>query len=197
MISYSNVVATLALFVALGGASYAAVVLPINSVGPSQLRPHAVTRRALGIPISASSRTDRASVELLGGFCNGWPLPPGQPAPPCTPRPKGGPTPGREVSVVVPAPATLVILATVGLTNPGPPSTRATVTIETTIDGRAVAERATVVDGNDATQATVQGAFALPRGRHVVGIGLSARYSARGPNVLAGPTTLTAMAFPH
>ncbi len=42
-LTYANVVATLALFIALGGASYAAVKLPKNSVGPDQLRKNAVT----------------------------------------------------------------------------------------------------------------------------------------------------------
>jgi len=36
-LTYGNVVATLALFVALGGASYAAIALPANSVGTRQL----------------------------------------------------------------------------------------------------------------------------------------------------------------
>ncbi|MCU0258122.1 MAG: hypothetical protein MUF56_03775 [Solirubrobacteraceae bacterium] len=39
----SNLVAYLALFVALGGTSYAAVNLPRNSVGTAQLKPSAVT----------------------------------------------------------------------------------------------------------------------------------------------------------
>lgn len=39
----SNVVAYLALFVALGGTSYAAFRLPTNSVGTRQIRNHAVT----------------------------------------------------------------------------------------------------------------------------------------------------------
>lgn len=42
-LSYANVVATLALFMALGGASYAAVTLPRNSVGPAQIKSNAVT----------------------------------------------------------------------------------------------------------------------------------------------------------
>jgi hypothetical protein len=46
-LSYANVVATLALFVALGGASYAAVTLPKNSVGSAQLKPGAVTTKKL------------------------------------------------------------------------------------------------------------------------------------------------------
>lgn len=42
-LSYSNVVATLALFLALGGTSYAAIKLPKNSVGSTQLKANAVT----------------------------------------------------------------------------------------------------------------------------------------------------------
>jgi hypothetical protein len=42
-LTYANVVATVALFIALGGASYAALKLPKNSVGPKQLRKNAVT----------------------------------------------------------------------------------------------------------------------------------------------------------
>jgi hypothetical protein len=41
--TFSNVVAVLALFIALGGASYAAVNLPKNSVGAKQLKKGAVT----------------------------------------------------------------------------------------------------------------------------------------------------------
>jgi len=44
-LSYANVVATLALFVALGGASYAAFKLPKKSVGTKQLKKNAVTRQ--------------------------------------------------------------------------------------------------------------------------------------------------------
>lgn len=42
-ITYANVVSTLALFVALGGASYAAVKLPAGSVGHAQVRASAIT----------------------------------------------------------------------------------------------------------------------------------------------------------
>jgi hypothetical protein len=41
-LSYANVTATLALFIALGGSSYAALRLPRNSVGPTQIRAGAV-----------------------------------------------------------------------------------------------------------------------------------------------------------
>jgi len=42
-LTFSNVVACLALFVALGGVSYAAVKLPKNSVGTKQIKKNAVT----------------------------------------------------------------------------------------------------------------------------------------------------------
>jgi hypothetical protein len=45
-LNYANVIATIALFVALGGAAVAAG-LPKNSVGPQQLKPGAVTTKAL------------------------------------------------------------------------------------------------------------------------------------------------------
>ena len=41
-LSYANVTASLALFIALGGTGYAAVTLPRNSVGAAQLRSNAV-----------------------------------------------------------------------------------------------------------------------------------------------------------
>ena len=41
--SPATVLAGVALVVALGGTSYAAVVLPANSVGTAQLKPNAVT----------------------------------------------------------------------------------------------------------------------------------------------------------
>jgi hypothetical protein len=42
-LSYANLTASVALFIALGGAAYAATVLPRNSVGTRQLRKGAVT----------------------------------------------------------------------------------------------------------------------------------------------------------
>jgi hypothetical protein len=41
-LTYANVVATLALFIALGGSSYAAIKLPRNSVGSDQIKTSAI-----------------------------------------------------------------------------------------------------------------------------------------------------------
>jgi len=43
-LSFANVTSTMALFVALGGTSYAAITLPANSVGKSQIRTAAVAQ---------------------------------------------------------------------------------------------------------------------------------------------------------
>src|SRR3954470_11383676 len=42
-LTYANVIATLALFLALGGTGYAALKLPKNSVGSKQIKKNAVT----------------------------------------------------------------------------------------------------------------------------------------------------------
>jgi len=62
-----NGLATLALFVALGGTSYAAVKLPKASVGPTQLRNNAVTSSK--VKDRSLHRTDVSATELaaLGG----------------------------------------------------------------------------------------------------------------------------------
>jgi|SRR5690349_1763937 len=46
-VTYANAVATVALFVALGGTSYAAITLPAGSVGTKQLKNGAVTKAKL------------------------------------------------------------------------------------------------------------------------------------------------------
>jgi hypothetical protein len=46
-INYANTIATIALFVALGGTSYATGIIPHNSVGSAQLRTHAVSSTKL------------------------------------------------------------------------------------------------------------------------------------------------------
>jgi hypothetical protein len=50
-LSYANVIATVALFIGLGGTSYAIVTLPEHSVGQRQLKAGAVTPGALAFPL--------------------------------------------------------------------------------------------------------------------------------------------------
>jgi hypothetical protein len=59
---YANVTATLALIVALGGTSYAAIVLPANSVGSRQLRRSAVTSSRLRANAVTSAKVKNGSL---------------------------------------------------------------------------------------------------------------------------------------
>src|SRR4051812_5636155 len=63
-LSYANITATLALFIALGGGAYAATSLPRNSVGAAQLRPHAVTASKLRHGAVRSDAIRDRSVQL-------------------------------------------------------------------------------------------------------------------------------------
>jgi hypothetical protein len=76
-LSYSNVIASVALFVAIGGTSYAAITLPRNSVGAKQLkrnavgsseiRPRAVTRREIRDGTIATDDLSTATRDSLRG----------------------------------------------------------------------------------------------------------------------------------
>jgi hypothetical protein len=63
-LTYANVVATLALFLALGGASYAALTLPRDSVGRSQLRNGSVTLPKLAFPLAMATGSNPGPVRI-------------------------------------------------------------------------------------------------------------------------------------
>jgi hypothetical protein len=81
-LTYANVTATLALFIALGGSSYAALKLPRNSVGSKQIRSGAVTSRAVhDRSIRLRDVSVAARTSLSGGQGPAGPVgPPGPPA---------------------------------------------------------------------------------------------------------------------
>ena len=69
-LSYANVTATVALFIALGGSSYAALTLPRNSVGSNQIRNSAVRStdiRDRTIRLRDISRATRGSLRGAQG----------------------------------------------------------------------------------------------------------------------------------
>lgn len=95
-LNYANVMSTLAVFIALGGVSYAAVKLPRNSVGSAQIKKNAVT----GSKVRNSSLTgaDIKNRSLTAADFRGTLLgaqgpagPKGDPGATGTPGPKGDP----------------------------------------------------------------------------------------------------------
>jgi hypothetical protein len=65
-LTFSNVVACIALFVALGGASYAATQLPKNSVGAAQLKKHSVTQSKLASALLKALKGAQGPVGPMG-----------------------------------------------------------------------------------------------------------------------------------
>jgi hypothetical protein len=63
-LSYANVTATVALFIALGGTSYAVSQLPRNSVGPSQIRSGAVRSEEIKDGVVRSRDIANRSISL-------------------------------------------------------------------------------------------------------------------------------------
>ena len=58
-LTFANVTSSLALFIALGGASYAAIKVPANSVGTKQVKNRAITTRKLDRKVLTSLRGAR------------------------------------------------------------------------------------------------------------------------------------------
>jgi hypothetical protein len=65
-LTYANVTATLALFIALGGGSYAAVTIPRNSVGSEQVKPGSLRASDLKASVRESLRGPRGRRGLTG-----------------------------------------------------------------------------------------------------------------------------------
>lgn len=122
-LSYSNVVATLALFIALGGVGYAAATLPENSVGAPQLKKNAVTgSKVRNSSLTGSDVKDRSlSAKDFRGSVQG---PKGDPGP--STGPAGGALSGSYPNPALAAGAVtvdkLAPLATVRVTNADPVS---------------------------------------------------------------------------
>jgi hypothetical protein len=196
-LSYANVVATVALFVSLGGASYAAVVLPPHSVGAKQLRDGAVTPSALGFPLSVAGVTNDTVVDLTKGPCNSPPRP-GGPFASCPILKRSGiATPGQEVHLRARAQGRLLVSAIVGLRNEGTPATTADVTFNVTLDGRPVGEHEVQFTGGQTLQVPVQALVNIRAGSHTVGLTVDAKYSSNEPgDVLVAPVSLIATMLP-
>jgi hypothetical protein len=85
-LTYANVMATAAVFIALGGASYAAIKLPKNSVGASQIKKDAITGSKVrdGSLTGSDVKNGSLSAKDFGGA-----LPAGQAGPQGVQGPQG------------------------------------------------------------------------------------------------------------
>jgi hypothetical protein len=196
--NYANVTATLALFISLGGASYAAVALPANSVGPRQLRPGSVTPRSLAFPLAVRGITDERGQGLTKGQCNA-PSRPGEAKNVLCPAParRGIRTPGREVGLKLRTPGELLASAIVGLRDDGQPDTTANVQVHLIVDGRSAAASSVVLAGGEQIQTPIQVLHRVSPGSHTVGLQLEASYSSYAPGeVIVTPVSLVASALP-
>jgi hypothetical protein len=111
-LTYANVIGSLALFIALGGASYAAVALPSNSVGTKQLKKTAVTASKIKRNAVSSAKVKDGSLQR-GDFASGTLLqgpqgpqglqgPKGDPGQNGAPGQQGAPGTARAFAVVDP-----------------------------------------------------------------------------------------------
>jgi hypothetical protein len=194
-INYANLTATLALFISLGGASYAAVSLPAHSVGPTQLKPSAVGVAALGFPLGASSVTNNSPQDLSKGACNGA-LRPGETPPPCAPSHFGGSSP-TQLRINTHHPGHLLISAIAGLNNQGATETHAEVSYAVILDERAISHGEITIAGGQQEQVPIQTLLPVASGPHTVGIQVGAEYSGYGPgDVIISPVSLIVVSLP-
>jgi hypothetical protein len=198
ILNYANVAATLALFISLGGVSYAAITLPANSVGSSQLRSGAVTLRSLAFPLAVKGITDEKVQYLAKGQCNA-PSGSGEPKNVLCPAPArhGIRTPGREVDLSLRTQGELLASAVVGLRYAAQPNTTATIQLDLIVDGESVAASSVGLAGGERTQVPIQLLRRVRSGVHTVGVELEASYSSYEPGeVVVSPVSLVASALP-
>jgi hypothetical protein len=203
-LSYANVVASLALFIALGGVSYAVVELPAGSVGSAQLRDGAVLPRALGFPLHAASVTDNKVEDDVQGYCNTFPRPPDRPQckEPLRLGP-GGPTPGREVRLHLRTRGQLLVSAIISLAKRGPPSSSVSLEIGIVLDQQrgeaAVAGRRVVsINGGEQMQVPLQALIHVSPGSRTIGVytGFPAFGGEGSGDLLVAPISLIVNALP-
>lgn len=194
-VSYAGVVASLALVLSLGGVGYAAGVIPANSVGSAQLKPRAVTWRALGVAVGGNAVTKQHAkrIELSGGCGAGTGS-----VPPCTPA---NPAAITKLGFLANAPGKLLVSGLAGAVVLGPSTSgQAEFNLTALVDGKQMPGVATVTAmagsaNHDLGQVQYLSDVALPAGRHTVTL----RMAVSGPGgdeARIGPVSLAATMLP-
>lgn len=162
--TYANVTATIALYVALGGISYAVLRVPARSVGPAQLRPRAVGPTALAVALGGAS-VETQDVKTFTDYTRACRS--GSPPPPCVP-----PVAAEVASVRIKTHArgTLLFSAVTGMTNANAASGDvADVTLTASVDGRKLPGQSTVqVPFGRPVSVPLQASARLSAGTHTV-----------------------------
>jgi hypothetical protein len=196
-LSYANVIASIALFISLGGASYAAIALPANSVGPKQLQTGAVATQALSFPLGAVGITNNKPDDQGRGYCNGGKAFSGPGVPPCPAPIMGGTAPGQEVHIHLSQPGQLMLSAIASLKYEGAAGTTATVTLELILNGGSTTTAKVILSGGQTLQAPIQALRKTSAGTHTAGIKLNTQYGAYGNgDIIVTSVSLTAIALP-
>ncbi len=198
-LTYANITATLALFVGLGGASYAAITLPADSVGKQQIQPGAVGMGALSLPLGTAGITDDKVEDLTKNGCNGGGFH-GNATADCVPlNPRSIRSPGsfRSVHIDFRSAGHLLVSAIASLHNEGAPETIAAITLTLDVDRHPVSESATTIAGGQVLQVPIQTLASVSAGSHTAGLEVSAEYRSSTPgDVLVTRTSVIASALP-
>jgi hypothetical protein len=194
--------ATVAVFIALGGASYAALELPPHSVGSRQLRAGSVGRDKLAFPLFQAGASDSTRHVDQRTQCNGgYPLP-GEPRFLCV-RPR------RIVRGVVPRPGLLLrlkhassvaISVVAGVENTSAAVDSGLFGLQLVVDGRILDERSLTVAGGVSSEFPAVFVRKLASGRHVIGVALTTQFqtqtASRQGKLVVAPVTVLATALP-
>lgn len=206
-LSYANVVSTLALFVALGGASYAAVELPAHSVGSKQLKARSVTSQDLSFPLGVIGTTDWTKQEL--GKVDGCNAPSEPGASGVIDCPEEGAvrlsnslSPARAdvpvQTIRLSRPGSLLVSGVVDLRNKGPDDTWARLTAAIVVDGVVIAKPIMDVEGDSYTEMPLDGVVKVGAGVHHFFVAFEVRYGTYLPgDLLIDPVTLWAETLPE
>lgn len=186
--SYANVVSTIALFVALGGASYAAVALAPNSVGSRQVRAGAITPPKLAFPLGVSVSKPAGPQTLIAQYCNSALCPP----------PRAATL--ASLTLVLRRPASVLLVASGSFLwhSDGTSSAAAQVGIGVDEDGTSTVlpGSAAQVDAQHAVALTPVGVVAFSAGRHTFALSASAGAGGPGITVTAERAQLAAFVLP-
>jgi hypothetical protein len=197
--SAAMIVALLALFISLGGASYAVVTLPEHSVGPRQLQRGAVTPRALGFPLGATTATDSKPRPLLKTRCDSPPRPGEGPVTILCPKVSFARDLGQpSLHIHIYGHGHVLIYATLGLEEAGSPNTGASIRDAALLDGRPVLEGEVALVGGERENVPLQALISVGGGSHVVGVAEEVvRYTSyESREVVVSPVTVAAVLLP-